>query len=130
MASKAKKIVQPKKLRRIRIGKRGEDIAAAFLIDQQFEIVSRNWRKQFGEIDIIVKKGDVYRFVEVKTRTSHRAGTAIEAITDEKLTTIDQLAQTFFAEQNMVYPEYHIDVITIEVDLHGRATLRYLPDIQ
>src|SRR5512133_3247668 len=130
MVAKTKKIAQPKNLRRIRIGKRGEDIAAAFLIEQKFEIVSRNWRKQYGEIDIIAKKGDVYRFVEVKTRTSHRAGTAIDAITDEKLTTIDQLAQAFFAEKGIVYPEYHLDVITIEVDLTGRATLRYLPDIQ
>jgi putative endonuclease len=130
MVAKAKKIDRPKKLRRIKIGKRGEDIAVAFLIDRGFEILERNWRKNFGEIDIIAKNGTAYRMIEVKTRTSYRAGRALESITDEKLSTIDHLAQHYFAEQKLVYPEYHLDVITIEVDAFGKAILRYLPDIQ
>lgn len=130
MVAKAEKVGRSTQSRRIRIGKRGEDIAVAFLMDRGFEVVERNWRKSFGEIDIIAKKDSAYRIVEVKTRTSHRAGTAIDSITDEKLSTIDDLAQSYFAERNLVYPEYHLDVITIEVDQKGKAVLRYLPDIQ
>lgn len=68
--------------------------------------------------------------VEVKTRFSHRAGTALDSITDAKMATIDQLAQRYFYEKGLTYPEYHLDVIAIEVHQNGRATLKYVPDIQ
>lgn len=130
MDSKAKKVDRPKNLRRIRIGKRGEELAASFLIKQGFVILERNWRKNFGELDIIALREGEYRMIEVKTRTSRRAGMALEAITDDKLETMDQVAQCYFFEKEIIDPNYHLDVITIDVNVGGKATLRYLPDIQ
>lgn len=130
MASKAQKVDRPKNLHRIRIGKRGEELAVTFLLKQGFTILERNWRKNFGEIDIIAMNKGEHRMIEVKTRMSERMGTALESISDQKLGTIDQLAQRYFYEKGMVYPKYHIDVVTIDVNEEGRATLRYFPDIQ
>src|ERR1700691_2907309 len=50
-------------------GKLGEQIAADFLIRKGFKILERNYRKPWGEIDIIAEKEGVIRFVEVKTLT-------------------------------------------------------------
>ncbi|MBI4118029.1 MAG: YraN family protein [Parcubacteria group bacterium] len=47
-------------------GKLGEDIAARYLEDNGFEIVERNYRKPWGEIDIIARKRGVLYFIEVK----------------------------------------------------------------
>jgi putative endonuclease len=50
------------------IGHLGEDIASDFLIEKGFHIVSRNFRKPYGEIDIVAREtSGKYRFVEVKS---------------------------------------------------------------
>lgn len=49
------------------VGNLGEDIAARFLKEKGFEIVVRNYRKKFGEIDIVAKRTRMVHFVEVKT---------------------------------------------------------------
>jgi len=49
------------------IGRLGEDIAVQFLERKGFKIIARNYRKPWGEIDIIAENRDVVRFVEVKS---------------------------------------------------------------
>jgi len=49
------------------IGRLGESIAAQFLVKKGFTIIAKNYRKPWGEIDIIAEKGGVVRFVEVKS---------------------------------------------------------------
>jgi len=53
--------------RRKEIGKLGESIAAQFLERKGFKILERNYRKPWGEIDIIAEKSGMVRFVEVKS---------------------------------------------------------------
>ncbi|MNY78795.1 hypothetical protein D3C86_2191870 [compost metagenome] len=61
------------------LGRQGEDLAASFLLNQNYHIVKRNWRCRSGEIDIIAEKGNKLIFVEVRTRRpSSRFGTAKE----------------------------------------------------
>lgn len=48
-------------------GDLGEDIAERFLMKQGFVVVERNYLRKWGEIDIIVQKGGMIYFVEVKT---------------------------------------------------------------
>ncbi len=50
-------------------GKKGEDIAYAYLIEKNIHILERNWRYKRAEIDIIGMDGKTLVFVEVKTRT-------------------------------------------------------------
>lgn len=49
------------------IGKNGENIAKTFLMKQAFIIIEQNYAIKQGEIDIIAKKDNVLRFIEVKT---------------------------------------------------------------
>ena len=50
------------------LGRRGEDLALAHLCALGCEVVDRNHRTRYGEIDLIVRDGDTLVFVEVKTR--------------------------------------------------------------
>ncbi|MDZ4714969.1 MAG: YraN family protein [Cytophagales bacterium] len=59
---------------KIKRGREGEDLAAAFLQEQGFTIVERNYRHKRSEIDLIVRRGNWLVFVEVKARTSHAFG--------------------------------------------------------
>ena len=51
------------------IGKRGEDLAAQFLENKNYQLLERNWRHGRAELDIIAKDGKTMVFVEVKTRS-------------------------------------------------------------
>lgn len=66
------------------LGGRGERAAAQFLLDAGYDLIARNFRTRYGEIDIIARQGDTLVFVEVKTRRSGRAGTGREAVTRRK----------------------------------------------
>lgn len=51
----------------IELGQIGEDLACEYLVKNKWKIISRNFRKKFGELDIIAKKAGILAFIEVKT---------------------------------------------------------------
>jgi len=54
--------------KREELGKLGEDLACRYLVDKGYKIIERNFRKPWGELDIIAKSPDkTLVFVEVKT---------------------------------------------------------------
>ena len=52
------------------LGKKGEDMAEAYLLQIGYQVLHRNWRHSHYEIDIIAIKNEVLHFVEVKLRSS------------------------------------------------------------
>ncbi|MCQ2571089.1 MAG: ribonuclease HII [Candidatus Saccharibacteria bacterium] len=62
-------------------GREGEEAAASYLIGQGFEIIERNWKTKWCEIDIVAQKDNSLYFVEVKTR---KDDSGIDAITAKK----------------------------------------------
>lgn len=95
-----------------RIGKWGEDVAAEHLTARGCEIVARNARTPYGEIDIIAKQNDIIIFVEVKTRTSNKMGLPEESITGRKRQHMISAAEHYAAEHEI--DNWQIDVISIE----------------
>lgn len=49
------------------IGSAGEKVVAQYLTESGYSIIVQNYRKRYGEIDIIAKKNDKIHFIEVKT---------------------------------------------------------------
>lgn len=95
-----------------RVGKWGEETAAEYLTARGCEIVARNVRTPYGEIDIIAKQGDITIFVEVKTRTSDKMGLPEESITARKRQHMISAAEHYAAEHEI--DRWQIDVISIE----------------
>lgn len=79
-------------------GNKGEDIAVASLEKDGYTIVTRNYRKRYGEIDIIAQKNNVLYFAEVKTRKSSEYGNPLESVTPVKQRKIYQVAETYLQE--------------------------------
>lgn len=101
--------------------KLGEDKACEYLRKLGFKIIERNFRKGYGEIDIVAieetKDGRVLVFIEVKTRTSNQFGTPLEGITYWKLKTLIHTAQYYkLTHQNL--PE-SLRIDTVAVILNG-----------
>ena len=69
----------------LRLGARGEKLAARHLRRQGFKILYRNFRgRQGGEIDLVCRERDTLVFVEVKTRTREDFGRPLEAVNAQK----------------------------------------------
>lgn len=94
------------------IGAWGESIAAEYLTKRGNEIIARNVRTPYGEIDIIARQNDVTIFVEVKTLTSSQNFFPEHNITTRKREHMLACAQHYSAENDIDH--WQIDVIAIE----------------
>jgi putative endonuclease len=92
------------------LGDRGERAASCYLRAKKFRILTRGYRTQFGEIDLIARDGDTLVFVEVKTR---RQGEPALAVTLEKQRRITLAALHFLKRQGMLEQRCRFDVVTI-----------------
>jgi putative endonuclease len=98
---------------KIALGRQGEEIAATYLQQQGYEILTRNYRCRYGELDIICRKNGLIVFVEVKTRRSDLFGSPEEAITRSKIEHIKKVALHYMSENKAKYRETRFDVVTI-----------------
>ena len=80
------------------LGRRGERRAAWFYRLRGYWIVARNERLRRGEIDLVVRRGKVLVFVEVKTRQSLTAGEGYEAVDRAKQLQLVRLAGEYLAK--------------------------------
>lgn len=79
------------------IGNKGEQAAADWLTARGHEIVARNWRTRYCEIDIVSVKGEVLYFTEVKYRKNDDFGDGLAAITAKKQRQMRFAAELFLA---------------------------------
>lgn len=79
-----------------RIGDDSEDVAAAELLRRGHEIIVRNWKTKYCEIDIVSRFKDTFYFTEVKHRKNDKAGDGLAAITNKKLNQM-RYAAKFYA---------------------------------
>ena len=104
-----------------KLGRRGEDIAAAHLSRQGYAILARNWRCPHGELDIVAREGETLTFVEVRARRGDRLGTPEESITPAKQSRLVELAQTYLQETGQTDQDWRIDVVAIEMGWRGEV---------
>ena len=84
---------------RAELGRSAEDIAAEHLRRHGLEVVTRNYRRRSGEIDIVARVGDVLAIVEVRTRTSESFGGAAASIDGWKRHKIIRATQQLLQQQ-------------------------------
>ena len=77
------------------IGNAAEEVVADYLQHKGHEILERNWRTKFCEIDIVSRKDDTIYFTEVKYRKSANQGGGMAAITSKKLQQMTFAAQCY-----------------------------------
>lgn len=95
------------------LGQQGEELAARFLADSGLMILERNWRCKQGEIDIVALDGRTLVICEVKTRSSVRYGTPVEAITRQKAGRLRKLAVLWVNAHGLIFDTIRIDIVGI-----------------
>lgn len=115
----------------------GENVASRFLKNQGFTIVSRNYLKKWGELDIVAKKDGVLHFFEVKSTTSTdfsritNAHKPEENVHSFKTHKIRRVVQTFLIENKISQEsEFHFHVLSVSLDFDIRkAQVKWIKDV-
>lgn len=108
----------------------GEDLASEYLKKVGYKILERNFRKGYGEIDIIALDKNTLVFVEVKTKTSTLFGSPFEAITPFKIKALERTA-AFYKKLHPELPEaLRIDAVSVMLDQNKKnSTIELLKNI-
>ena len=108
------------------LGSLGEDIACNYLKQKGYQILGRNYRKKYGEIDIIsIAPNKILVFVEVKTMaamTSREMLVPEDQMTSAKLIKFRKIAQAFAASHPELINEkfgWRLDLVTISIPRKG-----------
>jgi putative endonuclease len=96
------------------LGKKGEEMAAAYLTRHGYEILHRNWRHSHYEIDIIALKGKMLHFIEVKIRSSILFGLPEENVTKKKFQSLLNAADEYLF-QHQQYRHVQYDILSINI---------------
>lgn len=95
------------------LGQWGEQRAAEHLLAKGYTILERNWRCEYGEIDLIARQEEVLVFVEVKARSSERYGHPEQAVTTSKQQHLYESSLTYLQTHPELNGDWRIDVIAI-----------------
>jgi putative endonuclease len=105
---------------RKKLGRRGEDAAAVYLMEKGYEIIVRNWRCSRGEIDIVAKEDNCYVFVEVKTAGKHTDADPREYLTKSKLKRMQAAMMWYLTEETPeIDPYYRMDFLALTETAEG-----------
>ncbi len=108
---------------RSQIGRRGEDLAAEHLARRGFEIVERNYRTRWGELDIVAFDGRTIAFCEVKSRrASARSLPPFASLHARKQAQVRMMALQWLADRSerRFAPKLRFDAIGVWLDGAGR----------
>lgn len=111
------------------LGAYGETLAARHLVEQGMVLLERNWRCEAGEIDLVLRDGDVLVVCEVKTRSSLRYGTPHEAVTDVKVARLRRLAARWLEVRGVAARDIRIDLVAIVRPRRGASVLDHVRGI-
>lgn len=111
------------------LGAYGESLAARRLTGQGMVLLDRNWRCEAGEIDLVLRDGDVLVVCEVKTRSSDRCGTPHEAVTELKLARLRRLAVRWREAHGIGPVEIRIDLVAVLRPRRGPSQVEHVAGI-
>ncbi|GMV04772.1 MAG: UPF0102 protein [Gemmatimonadota bacterium] len=114
------------------LGRWGEARAARYLERRGWTVLARNYRFGRREVDLVVRRGPLVVFVEVKTRAGEGFGAPQEAITRLKRREVEAVAAHFLARHGLQEAPVRFDAVAIVVGRRGggrtEVALEHLED--
>jgi putative endonuclease len=101
----------------------GENAAAGYLEQLGYQILERNFRTPYGEIDIVCRQAEVIVFVEVKTRSSTTYGLPEESVTRRKQARMVACAQAYLQAHPGLDGDWRLDVVAVQRSSDGRLPM-------
>lgn len=110
-------------------GEKMEGVVCKWLSERGYQILARNYRCRYGEVDIVALENDCLVLVEVKARRSTKFGNPADAVNSKKLEKIGRTGESFRSTYDSDLPEaMRIDVVEVLVR-GGRTGVRLLRSV-
>jgi len=109
-----------------------EHYAAEYLKSKGYKIVGHNYRKPWGEIDVIAEKEGIMVFVEVKANKKEVVGFEPERrVNSDKKYRMARIARTYLVDHRMGdSQEWQLDLIGVTIDKgRGVAKIKHFKNI-
>jgi len=110
------------------LGVEGERLAIAFLTSCGWSVEAHRFRLGHHDIDLVVRKGRMVAFVEVKTRRSSNYGSGLEAVSARKQRDIARVANGWLLRHGHLGDEYRFDLLLVKVGSGGKHSVEHVPD--
>jgi putative endonuclease len=93
------------------LGMRAEQLAADYFEQRGYVILTRNWRRPEGEIDLVVSAEGLCVFVEVRSRTGSERGHPLETVDARKRARVIRAARMYIDEERPQAAVFRFDVV-------------------
>ena len=126
--------MKPEKAPHLQVGETGEDIIVKHLVKHGYKILKRNYRKKWGEIDIVAEKKKILYFVEVKAVSSKKDFDDYipeENVHRFKRKRLARTINTYLAEKNVTHEtEFQVDIASVYINRDTEEyKIRYLENV-
>jgi putative endonuclease len=111
-----------------RVWRDGERAAWEAYRARGYRLVARNWRSSLGELDLVVARGDVLVFCEVKARSTTARGGPYDAVTEVKQHKLRLLAEAFLATARPRAGAFRFDVASVRWNVRGQPDVYLFED--
>ncbi|PAM92334.1 endonuclease [Flavobacterium sp. IR1] len=95
------------------LGKKGEELAVAYLLEDGYTILERNWTYRKAEIDIIAQKEGILAVIEVKTRSSIDFGLPQDFVKPKKIQLLIKAVNAYIDYRDIDL-DVRFDIIAIQ----------------
>jgi putative endonuclease len=113
-----------------KLGDIGENITCDYLKRHGFEILDRNYLRKWGELDIVAKKKNIIRFIEVKSVSCKTLPKDVNHVTSgyrpednvhpQKLKRLSRAIQTYILERRLDNMDWQLDIAIVRIDQTNR----------
>ncbi len=116
-------------------GKLGEDVAVKYLEKHGYEVLERNYRKPWGEIDIVSREtfgqSQELVFIEVKAQNINFEWRPEENVTFHKKHQLSKIVATYLKERKIPEDQdWRIDVLALKIDFEAKnAQVEHIKNI-
>ncbi len=100
----------------IQKGQHYENLALSYLLDQGLELIARNYRCKWGELDLLMQERGTLIVIEVRYRKNDHYGSAVESVTANKQGRIVAATKHYIMTYKINQP-IRFDVLAISGDI-------------
>jgi putative endonuclease len=109
------------------LGAAGERVAERWLVERGWRVLARRFRSGHRDLDLVVERGGVVAFVEVKARRGHAFGHPVEAVHWRKQRELVRSAMVWASRFGGPGQTYRFDVVGVLIE-GERARIRHVED--
>ena len=109
------------------LGKWGEDVALAYLLDEGYRLLDRNWHQGHRDLDIIMQQDDTLVIVEVRTRRNNLFMDPEQTVDALKMLSLSKAANAYI-RLHRISLNIRFDIVAITGTPSSDFTINHIED--